>query len=362
MKTPPFNRICFTRRSLLPLCACICTAAIFSMAHRAAGITLKPPACYEAADSGSGPSSSPRSIKIQVVENDPDSSKEVAWLGVSTEETSDALSAQLGLQPGDGLIVAFVQPESPAAKAGLQKNDVLFEMGDQLLLHPGQFRKLVRRQKEGDKIKLTIFRSGKKLSVSATLAKTTEHVGNLEDVAHEFQVQVREPKPSDASRDNANYWRDSRPYAGLIKQVVDVEVQRGVEEARDALNQALLRNHSFAMALGPEAAQVQEWTRGNINLGQRTTITLKKNAKSARTIVKADETGTYIIIAGPTKHLTVHDKDGKLLFDGDIETRADQEKVPSELWRRAEIMLEELGPPTDDDTKPKVDSTEKTKN
>jgi hypothetical protein len=364
MKTQPFCRLRLARPSLLTLCACTCTAATLSLALRASAITLKPRYCYEATDSESGAgSSAPRSIKIQVIENDPDSAKEVAWLGISTEEATDVLSAQLGLQPGDGLIVSFVQPDSPAAKAGLQKNDVLVEMGDQLLLHPHQFRKLVRRQKQGDKINLTLFRSGKKLSVAATLAKTTERAGNLEDAAHEFQVQVKDPKPSpsDAARENVNRWRNSNPYAGLVKQVVDVEVQRGVEEARDALNQALVRNHSFAMALGPEAAQVQEWTRGNVNVGQRTTITLKKNDKSARTIVKAEETGTFIIVAGPTKHLTVIDKDGKMLFDGDIETEAQQEKVPRDLWRKAEPILEELNATPEHETRPKANSTESEK-
>ena len=358
MKARPFHRRP-GRQCLLTVCACTCAAGTFALAPSATAITtLKRPYCYEGADSEAGGASMPKSIKIQVIENDPDRSKEVAWLGVSTEEATDVLSAQLGLEPGDGLVVAFVQPDSPAARAGLQKNDVLVEMGDQLLLHPGQFRKLVRRQKEGDKIKLTLFRSGKKLSLSATLAKTTHRAGNLEDVAHEFQVQLRDPKQSDTARQNINQWREASPYAGLVKQVAAVEVQRGVQEARDALSQALLRNHSFALALGPEAEQVRELTRGNVNLGQRTTITLKKNDKSARTIVKAEETGTYVIVASPTRHLMVTDNDGKLLFDGDIETEAQQEKVPAEIWRKAQAMLEELGAPPEDDTRPKASPTD----
>src|SRR5882724_950548 len=64
--------------------------------------------------------------------------KATAWLGVSTTEASDALASQLDLQPGVGLVVTYVSTESPAAKAGLQKNDVLVSFEDQSLVHPAQ--------------------------------------------------------------------------------------------------------------------------------------------------------------------------------------------------------------------------------
>jgi len=360
MKTQFSNRTFPSPRWSLAIAAFICAASALSLPRTAAAITLFSPLDRDAADAASGSGSLPKSIKIQVVESGSQAAaKDVAWLGVSTEEASNALSAQLGMQPGDGLVVAFVQPDSPAAKAGLQKNDVLVEMGDQLLLHPGQFRKLVRRQKEGDKVQLTLFRAGKKLSLSATLAKTTERAGNLEDATREFQVQVKEPKLSDTVRgDTMVPWRSVRPYAGLFRQVAHVEDQRDIEEAREALNAALLRNRSFALALGPEAVKVQQWTKGNLTPSQTTTITLTKNAKSSRTFVKADETGTYVIMAGPTKHLTVHDKEGTVLFDGDIETPAQQEKVPAGFWQKAELMLEEMNAATDD---PKAGKSEKEK-
>src|SRR5215469_9238171 len=144
-----------------PLCAAIAlTLAIvfFGLTQRSTALSIKRP-CLAEADAGTASgdgSSTTRRMKIQVVEPDAEK-KEVAWLGVSTEEAPDVLSAQLGLSPGDGLVILFVQPESPASKAGLQKNDLLVEFGDQLLVHPEQFRKLVRRQKEGDKIKLTLY-------------------------------------------------------------------------------------------------------------------------------------------------------------------------------------------------------------
>jgi len=120
------------------------------------------------------PLSKQKKIVIESIEpeNHKRTAKEVAWLGLSTEEAPEALASQLGLNPGEGLVVIYVAPDSPAAKAGFRKNDVLVELGDQLLVHPAQFRKLVQMHKEGDTIKLAIYRGGKKQSVSATLGKT----------------------------------------------------------------------------------------------------------------------------------------------------------------------------------------------
>jgi len=361
MKTLPISR----HSLLFPVVVLTC-AAISACAPRATAKMQK--VVFEDEPPFLGGSSGPRTLKIQVEAEHDKTPKEVAWLGVSTEETSDALAAQLGLQPGDGLLVAFVQPDSPAARAGLQKNDVLVEMGDQLLVHPSQFRKLVRRQKEGDKINLTLFRSGKKQSVSATLTKTTERASNPEE--HEFQVQLSDPRVSEAirehlkalSRETSGVGPGERaisapPYGSLVKQV-NMEVQLGMEQARTAINEALVRNRSFAQALGPNAMELEELTRGNLHAGGKTTVTVKKNAKSIKTIVKAEETGTFVIVANPKKHLTVHDTDGKLLFDGEIETPEQQQKVPAELWSKAQEMLEEIGPGTDDETIPKARSAE----
>lgn len=91
------------------------------------------------------------------------------WLGVGSIEVSDALDSQLGLRRGEGLLVIEVITNSPAARAGLRKNDVLVELEGQRLVHPEQFRKLLQMKKEGEKVDLTLFRRGKRQVISATL-------------------------------------------------------------------------------------------------------------------------------------------------------------------------------------------------
>jgi len=58
--------------------------------------------------------------------------------------------------------------------------------------------------------------------------------------------------------------------------------------------------------------------------------------------VKTDESGTYVVVASPKKHLTAHDKSGKLLFHGEIETKEEQARVPKNVWDRVKPMVDQL--------------------
>jgi membrane-associated protease RseP (regulator of RpoE activity) len=289
--------------------------------------------------SSGGVSSTASPLKIQIVEPDTET-KEVAWLGVSTEEAPDAVSSQLGLSPGDGLVVLFVQSDSPAAKAGLQKNDLLVELGDQLLVHPGQFRKLIRRQKGGDKIKLTLYRNAKKQTISAILTKTTERA-SLGNSDRELWAQVNQPAQSEIIA--REYSTLHQPVAYLPQQSIEVDVRRNVDEARRTIHEALMHNHAFAMALGPETSNVVALASTGSDVGTNATVTVRKNGRSVKTMVKADDSGTYVIVANPRKRLTVHDRNGKLLFDGEIETSEQQAKIPATIRPKAEQMMEEMG-------------------
>jgi membrane-associated protease RseP (regulator of RpoE activity) len=295
-----------------------------------------------------------QSIKIEAIEKDSGkkSAKEVAWLGISTDEACDVIASQLGLKPGEGLVVIYVEPNSPAAKAGLQKYDILVEMGDQLLVHPGQLRKLVRLQKEGDAIKLSLYRGGKKQSATATLGKAVERADANDTLTPMVQFQVNS-RLAQALNSQANGARETLSHAGYSK-TVNADLERSMEEARKALHEALMRNSGLTWVIGQDATNLEAFARAGVDVEKGATVTVKKNAKSAKSITKADETGTYVIIANPKKRLTVHDNEGKLLFDEEIETTEQQQKVPAEIWSKVKPMLDELGPAKDPDSEPEA--------
>jgi PDZ domain len=299
----------------------------------------------------SGGSGSGRSVvKIESIEPDRanEPAREVTWLGLSTEEASEALASQLGLKPGQGLLVDFVAPDSPAAKAGIQKLDVIEQLGDQTLVDPVQLRKLVQMQKEGDTIKLTLYRGGKKQTTSATLAKRTEDVGMW----------------SAPSGESGELSQLAFSVADMNKQMIDkkmvnAEVQRNMEEARKEIQEALRQSAQASRAARAAApmAPLPPIPPMAADVGNDATVTVTKDGDSVKTIVRSDDTGEIVIVASPKKHLTAHDEDGKLLFDGEIETPEQQAKVPAALWEKVKPLLRQIKPAEDGEPQPHAQSS-----
>src|SRR6266566_4365703 len=95
----------------------------------------------------------------------------MTFLGVETSQVPSVVSEQLGLAKGFGLVVDYVVPDSPAAAAGIQQNDILKMLNDQILTEPDQLSKLVRSYSEGTNITLTILRKGQEQKITVKLTK-----------------------------------------------------------------------------------------------------------------------------------------------------------------------------------------------
>jgi PDZ domain len=318
---------------------------------------------------GAEPGTKQKKIIIQTMEGDAhaeqNAGKEVAWLGLSAEESSDALASQLGLQPGEGLLVTYVATNSPAAKAGLQKNDLLVEMDGQKLVLPEQLRKLVRMRKEGDKVVLTYYRGGKKQNTTATLGKTKAGLGWFGDSGSldglkQLRFQLKDLPSMDGLNENMKELRESLARTGVDRENIQVEIRRGLDQARKGIAEAMAQVHRAGRGTDSAPQALEELARSGVEVDKDATVTIKSRNDSVRTIVKTDDTGTYVIVANPKKRLTAHDKDGKLLFDGEIETSEQQEKVPKEVWKKVQPMIEQLNQAREDAPSPAEPAPKKT--
>ncbi len=95
----------------------------------------------------------------------------VTFLGVETSDVPSVVSEQLGLAKGFGLVVDYVVPDGPAAAAGVQQNDIIKMLNDQILTEPDQLSKLVRSFSEGTTVTLTVLRKGKEEKIGVKLTK-----------------------------------------------------------------------------------------------------------------------------------------------------------------------------------------------
>ena len=96
-----------------------------------------------------------------------------AHLGVLVRNVPPALAAQLPAEVprGQGVMVVQVQPDSPAARAGLQNFDVLLSYDDQKLFSADQLSALVAGDQPGRKVKLRVARAGKVNTVEVELGQ-----------------------------------------------------------------------------------------------------------------------------------------------------------------------------------------------
>jgi hypothetical protein len=290
--------------------------------------------------------------------------KEVAWLGVSTEEAGEALTAQLGLQPGEGLLVTYVATNSPAAKAGLEKNDLLLEMEGQKLLLPTQLRKLVHLHKEGDPVELKYIRAGKRQSTTAILGKTRESLSWFgdSDALRQLQFNLKDLGANSMENLHAQMQdlHESLARAGVDREKMQVEIRRGVDEARKAMAEAMAQMRTARHGAHAGTKTLDELASTGVEVDKDATVTIKRRGDSVRTMVKTDDNGTYVLVADPKKKLTAHDKEGKLLFDGEIETSEQQSKVPRDVWKQVQPMIEQLNGGKDEELTPEEPAPKKT--
>jgi serine protease Do len=94
---------------------------------------------------------------------------ESGWLGVEIDEVTAEKARDLKLSPVRGVLVTDVEPESPAAKAGLKENDVITKYEGQTIEGAMQFRRLVRETPPGRAVNLTISRNGSSQDISVEL-------------------------------------------------------------------------------------------------------------------------------------------------------------------------------------------------
>jgi serine protease Do len=92
------------------------------------------------------------------------------WLGVQIQPVTPDLANALGLKSTHGALVAAVQPDSPALKAGLKQGDVVLRYGDDAIESPRDLSRVVATTKAGTTQPIQVFRDGQVTTINTTIA------------------------------------------------------------------------------------------------------------------------------------------------------------------------------------------------
>ena len=94
-------------------------------------------------------------------------------LGITVQKVTSDIASSLGMKEAKGVLVAQVQPGSPAELAGLKKGDIITAFNGTEVNDPNVFRNQVASRLPGTEVTLTIQRDGREQQVRATLGEFT---------------------------------------------------------------------------------------------------------------------------------------------------------------------------------------------
>jgi serine protease Do len=94
----------------------------------------------------------------------------ISYLGVYTMEIDSQIAKAAGLKEEHGIVVTKVEPNSPAARAGLRERDIILDYNTQIVQSTVHFSQMVAGTPIGQKVTLSVFRNGAVTTVNAQTA------------------------------------------------------------------------------------------------------------------------------------------------------------------------------------------------
>jgi len=116
-------------------------------------------------------------------------------------DVTEEMAKSFGRAEGGGVLIADVQKDGPADKAGIKSGDILIELGGVKIKDNVSFRNDVARILPNKKAELTLFRDGKVKKVTVTVGTFPDEVNNAgeeqakADVADKLGFQVQDLTP-----------------------------------------------------------------------------------------------------------------------------------------------------------------------
>ena len=107
------------------------------------------------------------------------------YLGVEIQEVTPNLAKAFGLPGPEGALVASVSQNGPAAKAGLERGDIIIKYNGQTVPDQQMLPEMVAQTPIGSTVPVEVIRDGKTITLNAKVAELQpEKVASAESEAH----------------------------------------------------------------------------------------------------------------------------------------------------------------------------------
>jgi serine protease Do len=168
-----------------------------------------------------------------------------AWLGVTLKDLTVEEMKELKL-PGEYAVqVKEVVEDSPAAKAGLAKDDIIVEFDGEKVRSAEQLRRLVRETPPGHDVSIIVRRGGATKTLTAEVgkprARTFEYYG-APGSSQTFNVPIPHPMPGTRRPDFNLFWMQRGARLGISGDELTSQLAQyfGVKEGKGVLVREVL--------------------------------------------------------------------------------------------------------------------------
>ena len=95
-------------------------------------------------------------------------------LGISIQSLSRELAEAFNIPSNKGVVIANVDKDSPAEKAGIKTGDVLIEVNSRQVANASELRNIIGLLRVGVDVELTVIRDGREKTLTATIKETKQ--------------------------------------------------------------------------------------------------------------------------------------------------------------------------------------------
>lgn len=127
------------------------------------------------------------------------------YMGVTVSTVPESISQRYGMS--QGALVESVDEDSCAAKAGLQKGDIITAIDGKTVISSAELVEAKKTYKAGDTVTLEVERNGEKLELSLTFDEDTpERRAAQEEAQAEQEQQEQQSEQSSNSNSGSYFW------------------------------------------------------------------------------------------------------------------------------------------------------------